>query len=200
MMKPDVVLECQAVSHAFGSNRVLYDLNLQVVRGEIVGLVGPSGCGKSTLLRAIIGTHPPNQGQVLVRSRANGNAQIPIDKPSRNIGIVYQRYSLFPFLTVWQNVAFGLMLDQSSIWQRTVRPIWWRRLRQQHRAQAHQLLAQVGLESAADRYPQELSGGMCQRVAIAQALIMKPEILLLDEPFGALDEATREELQQMLIE
>ncbi|MBU0468339.1 MAG: ATP-binding cassette domain-containing protein, partial [Candidatus Omnitrophica bacterium] len=120
-------------------------------------------------------------------------------KPDRNIGIVYQRYSLFPFLTALRNVAFGLMLDGTSIPFRTFKPFEWRKLKIKHLEQAEFLLEKLKLKDAMDRYPSQLSGGMCQRVAIAQALIMKPRILLLDEPFGALDEATRKELQDMLL-
>ena len=189
----DIVLECRNVSHWFGDKKVLYDINLKVARGEIVGLVGPSGCGKSTLLRAILGTHPPCDGQVLM----NG---VRVTGPGRDRGIVYQRYSLFPFLTAEQNVAFGLMLDQTTLAFRFFQFWKWRRLRKTHLEQAAELLEKLKLGAARRHYPSELSGGMRQRVAIAQALIMKPQILLLDEPFGALDEATREELQMMLLE
>ena len=188
----EIVLECRSVTHYFGENRVLYDISLQVVRGEIVSLVGPSGCGKSTLLRAILGTHPPREGEILV----NGT---PVRGPGRDRGIVYQRYSLFPFLTAQENVALGLLLDQSSLFDRFIMYFVWRKERKRHLEEAAALLQKLGLGHALHLYPHEMSGGMCQRVAIAQAIIMKPEILLLDEPFGALDEATREELQKMLL-
>ncbi len=188
----DVVLECKGVSHWFGSNKVLYDVDLQVIRGEIVAVVGPSGCGKSTLLRAILGTHPPHQGEILMNRE-------PISGPGRDRGIVYQRYSLFPFLTARESVAFGLMLDETTIPFRLFRCRAWRRLRREHLERASEKLVELKLGEALDKYPAEMSGGMRQRVAIAQALIMKPKILLLDEPFGALDEATREELQGMLL-
>ena len=188
----DICLECRGISHWFGRNKVLWDIDLRVARGQIIALVGPSGCGKSTLLRAMVGTHPPKAGQVLV----NGT---PVTGPGRDRGIVYQQYALFPFLTARQNVAFGLMLDQTSFPQRLLKPVWWRRLRQRHLAEAGDILERYGLGSSLDKYPSEMSGGMRQRVAIAQAVVMRPEILLLDEPFGALDEATREELQAMLL-
>jgi NitT/TauT family transport system ATP-binding protein len=187
----DVVLDIQQVNHAFGPKRVLFDVNLKIVRGQIVALVGPSGCGKSTLLRAILGTHPPSEGQVLMDGAE-------VAGPSRSRGIVYQRYSLFPFLTALDNVAFGLMLDQTNLPYRTFQPWKWWKLKRSQRETAAAMLDKVGLEHALHHYPAEMSGGMCQRVAIAQALVMKPEILLLDEPFGALDEATREELQHMV--
>ena len=192
-MSHDIVLELREVSHWFGDLKVIYDANLQIVRGEIVGLVGPSGCGKSTLLRAILGTHPPREGQILV----NGE---PVVGPGRDRGMVYQRYSLFPFMTAEENVAFGPLLDQTSLPFRFFRFLKFRKLHKTMLEEARELLVKLKLEHALEHYPSEMSGGMCQRVAIAQALIMKPEILLLDEPFGALDEATREELQGMLLE
>lgn len=199
----ETVLEIKNVSHSFGRgtarNRVLYDINLKVEAGQIVSVVGPSGCGKSVLLRAIVGTHPPEQGQIIMYSGRDNETAAIRTKPDRDIGIVYQRYSLFPFLTAVENVAFGLMLDQTSIPRRSVHRLEWHRLRKQHLEEAAAFLKKLKLEGAGHRYPSQLSGGMCQRVAIAQALIMKPKILLLDEPFGALDEATRAELQDMLL-
>src|ERR1700722_15486733 len=189
----DFVLECRAVSHWFDRQKVLYDINLQIPRGQFVGLVGASGCGKSTLLRAMLGTHSPRAGQVLM----NG---APVLRPGRERGIVYQRYALFPFLTALENVAFGPMLDQVGISGRLLGFWKWRALRKAHLEQAEERLVALGLKDALHQYPAQLSGGMCQRVAIAQALIMQPEILLLDEPFGALDEATREEQQEFLLE
>lgn len=189
----DIVLECQNVSHWFGDKKVLGNVNLQIGRGQIVALVGPSGSGKSTLLRAILGTHPPKSGEVLMDGK-------PYREPHRDRGIVYQRYSLFPFLTAEENVAFGPTLDQTSIPYRLFQfPQWFRR-KAELLKRAGELLDRVGLSAAKKQYPSQLSGGMCQRVAIAQALIMRPKILLLDEPFGALDEATRESLQLMLLQ
>lgn len=185
-------LAVSGVHHWFGSNRVLGDVSFEVAPGQIVAIVGPSGCGKSTLLRAILGTHPPRQGEI----SADGHR---ILTPSRDVGIVYQHYSLYEFMTARENVAFGLKLDQTSIPFRTFQYFAWRKLRKQHLAAADELLEKVQLAHAANLYPSEMSGGMRQRVAIAQALVMKPKILLLDEPFGALDEATREELQLMLL-
>lgn len=189
----EIVLELKGVQHGFGDLRVLHDVNLEVVRGEIMGLVGPSGCGKSTLLRAILGTHLPESGAVLVSGE-------PVTGPGRDRGMVYQRYSLFPFMTAEENVAFGPMLDQTSLPFRFFQYFKFRKMHRQMLAEARELLIKLKLEHALKHYPSEMSGGMQQRVAIAQALIMKPEILLLDEPFGALDEATREELQVMLLE
>jgi NitT/TauT family transport system ATP-binding protein len=188
----DIVLECKKVGHWFKGTRVLYDLNLRIVRGQTVALVGPSGCGKSTLLRAILGTHPPRAGEILM----NGE---PVTSPGRDRGIVYQRYALFPYMTAQENVAFGLVLEHSSVWERMFRPWRCRTLYKRHLKAAAEQLDKVRLSHALNLYPAEMSGGMCQRVAVAQALIMRPQILLLDEPFGALDEATREEQQEFML-
>lgn len=187
-----MILDIKGVNHSFGKTNILHNVNLQVQRGQFVALVGGSGCGKTTLLKAILGTHPPTSGSI----RANRREVIG---PSRDVGIVYQKYTLFPHLSVENNVAEGLRLDQTSIVYRTFRYMSWRKLRKEHLAQARQMLQKVDLLHAADLYPSSLSGGMQQRVAICQALIMKPQILLLDEPFGALDQHTREELQDMLL-
>lgn len=187
-----VALEVNNVSHWYDKNRILNNVNLKIRAGQIVALVGPSGCGKSTLLKAILGTHPANEGTIL----ASGN---PVEKPSRDVGIVYQNYNLYDFLTAEQNVAFGLKLDKTSLpFRMLMFPKWWQE-RQKHIEQSREYLKRVSLDAACGRYPSELSGGMRQRVAIAQALILKPKLLLLDEPFGALDEATRESLQVMLL-
>jgi NitT/TauT family transport system ATP-binding protein len=188
----DVALEVRNLSHWYGEHRVLNDINLKIPAGQIVALVGPSGCGKSTLLKAILGTHPAKSGQVLANDRV-------ITKPSRDVGIVYQHYSLFDFLTAESNVAFGLKLDRTSLPYRTFMLPLWLKERRAHMTEARAYLQRVGLEAACGRYPAELSGGMRQRVAIAQSLILKPKVLLLDEPFGALDESTRESLQVMLL-
>ena len=191
-VQPSTALEVRGVSHWYGSKRVLNNVNLRIEAGQIVGLVGPSGCGKSTLLKAILGTHPPIEGEIL----ADGQQVLA---PTRNVGIVYQNYSLYDFLTAEGNVAFGLKLDQTSLPYRVFMLPKWLATRRQHLAQSRDYLNKVGLAAACGHYPHELSGGMRQRVAIAQALILKPKVLLLDEPFGALDEATRESLQIMLL-
>jgi len=197
---PEIALDCRGVSHGFGAKGVLFEVNLKLRRGQFLSLVGPSGCGKSTLLRAIVGTHPPRAGELRLFSEQTGSAGKLVDSPGRDRGIVYQQYSLFPFLTARENVALGPMLDQTSIGFRRLRFFKWRALRRDHLRAATEILDKVKLGDALDLYPHEMSGGMRQRVALAQAMILKPEIILLDEPFGALDEATREDLQNMLIE
>ena len=186
-------LSIQNVSHSFGSKNVLHNVNLTIQEGEFISLVGPSGCGKSTLLRAILGTHPPMAGEIY----AEGTR---ILNPSRNVGIVYQHYPLYDWLTAAKNVRFGLDQDATNIMFRWFGYFFgWKKMRDEHHVKAVEMLNRVGLGAASNNYPSGLSGGMRQRVAIAQSLVMQPKVLLLDEPFGALDEATREELQDMLV-
>jgi len=202
MKMPNTILKCNSVSHWFGANKVLYNINAKIEAGQIVSLVGPSGCGKSTLLRAIVGTHLAKGGSVSTFHHAPGEEdhgrEMVVDRPGRDRGIVYQKYTLMPFLTAKKNVALGLKLDETTLPQR-MNPFGWIPLRRQHLQQAEEWLERVGLAEAMNLYPAEMSGGMQQRVAIAQAMIMKPRILLLDEPFGALDEAMREDLNKMLL-
>lgn len=185
-------LDIRHVSHWFGDHQVLHDINLQIAAGQIVAIVGPSGCGKSTLFRAILGTHPTKAGEIY----ADGERIIG---PSRRVGIVYQHYTLYEFLTAKQNVAFGLKMDQTSLPFRCFKFFQWQAKRREHERLSAAFLDKVGLHASVEKYPIEMSGGMRQRVAIAQAMIMKPKVLLLDEPFGALDEATRSDLQKMLL-
>lgn len=174
---------------------VFKDLNLDLHEGEFTTIVGPSGCGKSTLFRLILGSQFPTKGEVSV----NG-------KPVRNVtprtGIVYQRYSLFPHLTVANNIALGPLLQQTGPLESLIRSIGprYRRVLRASRDEAFNLLKDVGMtEDDGNKFPYELSGGMQQRVAIAQATIMKPAVLLMDEPFGALDHSTREDMQLFIL-
>jgi NitT/TauT family transport system ATP-binding protein len=156
----------------------LEDITLDVRSGEFLALVGPSGCGKSTLLDLLGGLTSPTSGRILLDGR-------PIEGPARDRGIVFQQYALFPWRTAAQNVEFGLDIAGLKAKQR--------------REIARHYLDLVGLTAFADRYPDELSGGMKQRVAIARSLAYDPEVLLMDEPFAALDAQTRETLQGELL-
>ena len=178
-------LHLEDVYKSYGSKRVLDNVDLAVGQGELCAVVGPSGCGKSTLLRQILGEERPDSGQILLDGKEVGTPD-----PSR--GIVFQRYSLFPHLTVIGNVMLGRELANGP-WQR------WH-LRKQFREEAMHFLERMRLAEHADKYPHELSGGMQQRVAIAQSLLLKPRILMMDEPFGALDPETREQMQMFLLE
>jgi NitT/TauT family transport system ATP-binding protein len=156
----------------------LDDITLDVKSGEFLALVGPSGCGKSTLLDLLGGLEAPTSGRILLDGR-------PIMGPARDRGIVFQQYALFPWRTAGQNVEFGL--DIAGLKSKA------------RREKALHYLDLVGLSAFADRYPHELSGGMKQRVAIARSLAYDPEVLLMDEPFAALDAQTRETLQGELL-
>src|SRR5262249_13051700 len=168
------------VSVTFGSVRALERINLDVRPGEFVSLIGPSGCGKSTLLRLIGDLLQPSGGSLSINSKSPRQARL-----SRDYGIVFQQPVLYDWRTVEQNVQ--LPLDVMKI------------PKAERQARAAQLLKLVGLEEFARRYPWELSGGMQQRVSIARALSFRPAALLRDEPFGALDEMTRERLNRELL-
>jgi NitT/TauT family transport system ATP-binding protein len=174
-------IQVENVAKSFGTgaaaSAALVDVTLDVAPGELVCLVGPSGCGKSTLLNIIAGFLRPASGRVLV----NGQ---PVTGPGPDRGVVFQEYALFPWLTVAQNIEFGPRLAGVPAEQR-------RRL-------AARYLEMVGLVAHAHKFPAQLSGGMKQRVAIARALANRPSIVLMDEPFGALDAQTREVLQEEL--
>lgn len=169
----------------YGDKLVLDNIDLVVDRGELCTLVGPSGCGKSTLLRVLVGEERQSEGRVMLDGQGIG-------APDQRRGIVFQRYSLFPHLSVLDNVTLGLRLGG--------RPGSENLSKKQIEEEAYSYLKRVRLEEHGRKYPHELSGGMQQRVAIAQSLIMKPKLLLMDEPFGALDPDTREDLQLFLIE
>ena len=177
-----------------GRNVILNNVCLNIRAGELLSLVGATGCGKSTVLRLILGSQFPTRGEVLFE----GNAVTGVN---RDRGIVFQKYSLFPHLTVLENIAFGPLLEQTTILQQVLHPPVYRRIRRQYLEEARAYLGRMGLNPEdGEKYPYELSGGMQQRVAIAQALMMQPKILLMDEPFGALDHNTRLEMQMLLLE
>jgi len=191
------VLECRGLAQRYrvrGGHQVVFeDLDFTIGGHQFISLVGASGCGKSTLLRLVLGSEQPWRGTL----RSNGR---PITHPDRTRGIVFQKYSLFPHRTVLENVMFGLELSHTYLLQKWLTWPWYRtRQHRRFRDEAMHHLEQVKLHDHADKYPHQLSGGMQQRVAIAQALIMKPSILLMDEPFGALDPDTRESLQRSIV-
>jgi sulfate transport system ATP-binding protein len=174
----------RGISKQFGEYAAVRDIDLDVPTGALIALVGPSGCGKTTLLRIIAGLEAPDRGQVLFDDRDATLAPIR----ERNVGFVFQHYALFRHMTVFENVAFGLKVKR-----RRERPA-----AAQIRAKAQSLLDLVQLGWAGDRYPAQLSGGQKQRVALARALAVDPAVLLLDEPFGALDSQVRHELRRWL--
>jgi len=180
------IVEFRDVTVRFGSFTAVHDVSFAIEnkpnQGEFISIIGPSGCGKSTVLNLIAGFLQPTQGEVLVAGQ-------PVPGPGRDRGMIFQQYSSFPHLTVMQNVLFGLQINKHEIALdhagRTKR--------------AQDLVAQVGLTGHEDKYPHQLSGGQQQRVAIARTLATEPRILLMDEPFSALDEPTRLEMQELVV-
>jgi NitT/TauT family transport system ATP-binding protein len=182
---PPAFLRIEDVYKSYGPKCVLDNVDLAVERGELCTLVGPSGCGKTTLLRQILGEEFPDAGRVLLEG-------LPLGHPDTRRGIVFQRYSLYPHLSVLDNVLLGRRLT-TGLAERT-------RRRREFREEAMHYLGRMRLAEHAAKYPHQLSGGMQQRVAIAQSLILKPQVLMMDEPFGALDPDTREDMQLFLLE
>ncbi len=174
-------------------NRVLNNISFGIEPGEFVTIVGPTGCGKSTLLRLILGSELPVNGQVIV-------GQHLVREPDKSRGIVLQRYSLFAHLTVRENVMFGLELREFNLFEPILHFLRYRKREKEFRERANKYLKKVGLIEHGDKYPHQLSGGMKQRAAIAQTMIMQPQVLMMDEPFGALDAGTREEMQIFVLE
>lgn len=171
----------------YGTNIVLENLNLTIEDREFVSIVGASGCGKTTFLRLLLGEERPTRGTIEIDD-------IPLQpEPSVERGVVFQRYSVFPHLTVLKNVLLALELRDSKLLCRT-----FGNTRKTQIARSKDLLQRVGLGSALDQYPSALSGGMQQRLALCQALIAAPKILLLDEPFGALDPGIRKDMQALV--
>ena len=171
----------------YGEQIVLERLNLDIAAGAFVAVVGPSGCGKTTFLRMLLGQEQPARGQILL----DGKPMPPEPGPDR--GVVFQRYSVFPHLSVLDNVMLGPEFSRAPL---LARLFGARRCKVKDEAMA--LLNEVGLGAALDKYPSQLSGGMQQRLALAQALICKPKVLLLDEPFGALDPGIRGEIHVLM--
>ncbi|MEA2627098.1 MAG: sulfate/thiosulfate transport system ATP-binding protein, partial [Candidatus Binatota bacterium] len=177
-------IEIRGITKRFGAFRAVSDVSLEVATGELVALLGPSGSGKTTLLRIIAGLEAPEEGAVWF----HGEDATERTARERRVGFVFQHYALFRHMTVFENVAFGLR----------ARPRSARPSKPEIRARVDELLALVQLRGLAGRYPSELSGGQRQRVALARALAVEPRVLLLDEPFGALDARVRKELRRWL--
>lgn len=177
-------IEIKNIKKGFGNFSALKDVSLQVPTGELVALLGPSGCGKTTLLRIIAGLETPDAGSILF----DGEDATSRAVRERQVGFVFQHYALFRHMTVFENVAFGLR----------VRPKETRPNEAEIKRRVHELLNLVQLDWLADRYPPQLSGGQRQRIALARALAVEPKVLLLDEPFGALDAKVRKDLRRWL--
>ena len=170
-------LTVERVTHRYGSALAVNDVTFEIRGGELVALLGPSGCGKTTLLRIIAGFVVQTEGRVLV----DGKAIDDLSANRRAVGIVFQNYALFPHMTAAQNIAYGLAARGDT--------------RTRQNARVREMLALVKMEEFADRYPRQLSGGQQQRVAVARALAVEPSVLLLDEPFAALDKNLRLDMQ-----
>ena len=177
-----VSVKIEGLTVGYGRNRILEKVSMMIEPGELLTLLGPSGCGKSTLLRAIAGLHPPWSGELFFAGRSV--ARVPPEK--RQAAMVFQRPLLFPWLSVAGNVGFGLRMRQIP--------------EQVAHRRVEEALSLVRLEGFADRSPSELSGGQEQRVALARALVTEPDLLLLDEPFTALDETLRREMRRLVRE
>ena len=177
-------IEIRNVSKQFGDFQALRDVSLDIQSGELIALLGPSGCGKTTLLRIIAGLETPDVGSI----HFSGEDTTDVHVRERNVGFVFQHYALFRHMTVFENVAFGLR----------VKPRSQRPSEAQIREKVMSLLKLVQLDWIAERFPSQLSGGQRQRIALARALAVEPKVLLLDEPFGALDAKVRKELRRWL--
>ena len=176
-----MAIEARNVTKRFGDFLALDDVSISVESGSLTGLLGPSGSGKSTLLRVIAGLETPDAGEVFI----SGKEATAVSPQKRGVGFVFQHYAPFTHMTVWDNIAFGL----------TIR----RRPKEEIDTRVNELLELVQLKGLGKRYPSQLSGGQRQRMALARALAAEPELLLLDEPFGALDARVRQELREWLL-
>lgn len=173
----------------YGDNIVLERLNLEIEEGEFCTLVGPSGCGKSTFLKMVLGQETPTRGKFFFNEKP-----FP-EEPSVERGIVFQRYSVFSHLNVLENVMLGIELEKSKFLGKL-----FGKERKKAKQTAMEMLEAVGLSSSAYKYPEELSGGMQQRLSIAQSLVKKPKVLLLDEPFGALDPGISADMHALILD
>lgn len=183
------LVEIKHLWKSYGANVVLENVSLSIEAGEFCTLVGPSGCGKSTFLRMLLGEESPSKGVFLFEGQ-------PFPKePSVERGIVFQRYSLFSHLSVLENVMLGIELGESRFWGKL-----FGSAKKRARAEAISMLEAVGLGDVLHHYPSALSGGMQQRLSIAQSLVKKPKLLLLDEPFGALDPGIRADMHALILD
>ncbi len=173
----EIILELKDLKKSFGETQVLRGLNIQIQKGEFVTLLGSSGCGKTTTLRIIAGLEEPDSGEVLL----NGKNITGLDPNHRNVNTVFQSYALFPYMNVEKNIGYGLKLRKTP--------------KDEIHRRVQEMLQMVQLEGYEKRMPDELSGGQRQRVAIARAVVNQPEVLLLDEPLGALDLKLRRQMQ-----
>ncbi len=173
-------LSVETLNKSYGSTTVFQDIDFAAERGEFVTLLGPSGCGKSTLLRCIAGLTAVDSGRILL----DGEDMVPLRPQKRGIAMVFQSYALFPNMTVEQNVAFGLRMQKVPAAESAQR--------------VAEVLDLVELGALATRYPHQLSGGQCQRVALARSLVTRPRLLLLDEPLSALDARIRKHLREQI--
>lgn len=177
-------IEVRNISKSFAAFKALDNVNLELPRGELIALLGPSGCGKTTLLRIIAGLEQADEGSIILSGEDASHKHVR----ERQVGFVFQHYALFRHMSVFENVAFGLR----------VKPKAQRPSEKEIRAKVMRLLELVQLDWLADRFPSQLSGGQRQRIALARALAVEPQVLLLDEPFGALDAKVRKELRRWL--
>ncbi len=173
-------LSIRSLHKSYGATPIFSDIHCEIEKGEFVTLLGPSGCGKSTLLRCIAGLTEVDGGQILL----DGQDLVPLSPQKRGIGMVFQSYALFPNMTVQQNVAFGLRMQKVG--------------KDETAQRVEEVLRLVELHDYAARYPHQLSGGQCQRVALARSLVTRPRLLLLDEPLSALDARIRKHLREQI--
>jgi NitT/TauT family transport system ATP-binding protein len=184
-----VMIQAKNIGKRYGQDIILERVNVRVQEGEFITLVGASGCGKSTFLKMILGIESATEGELLLDGKPIPN------EPGSDRGIVFQQYSVFPHMTVLQNVIAAKGFQKSSM-----TGYLFGKEKNVANQEAREMLEQVGLGHVLNRYPHELSGGMKQRLAIAQAVICKPRILLLDEPFGALDPGIRADMHALVLD
>ena len=173
-------VELKNINKTFNDYKASNNVNFAIEKGKLVALLGPSGSGKTTILRMIAGLENPDSGDILI----DGKRVNDVEASKRGIGFVFQSYALFKYMTIYDNIAFGLQIQKKS--------------KSEIRKRVMELIKLIGLEGLEKRYPNELSGGQRQRVAFARALAPKPNLLLLDEPFAAIDAKVREELRNWL--